>query len=72
MKKGHLNIAFPWVWSLPVKYQAKNVHVNSPGDLGELVRWPREKSSTPRPSPLPPPPRYVIVRLTWALWSIQF
>ena len=71
MKKGHLNIAFPWVWSLPVKYQAKNVHVNSPGDLGELVRWPREKSSPP-PAPLPPPPRYVIVRLTWALWSIQF
>ena len=54
MKKGHLNIAFPWVWSLPVKYQAKNVHVNSPGDLGELVRWPREKSSPPSPpSPLP-------------------
>ena len=49
MKKGHLNIAFPWVWSLPVKYQAKNVHVNSPGDLGELVRWPREKSSPPPP-----------------------
>ena len=72
MKKGHLNIAFPWVWSLPVKYQAKNVHVNSPGDLGELVRWPREKSNPPPPSPLPPPPRYVIVRLTWALWSIQF
>ena len=71
MKKGHLNIAFPWVWSLPVKYQAKNVHVNSPGDLGELVRWPREKFNPP-PSPLPPPPRYVIVRLTWALWSIQF
>lgn len=50
MKKGHLNIAFPWVWSLPVKYQAKNVHVNSPGDLGELARWPRKKSSPP-PSP---------------------
>ena len=52
MKKGHLNIALLWVWSLPVNYQAKNVHVSSLGALGELVCWPREKSSPPSPLPL--------------------
>ena len=49
MKKGHLNIALLWVWSLPVNYQAKNAHVSSPGALGELVRWPSEKSIPPSP-----------------------
>ena len=52
MKNGHLNIALLWVWSLPVNYQAKNIHVSSPGALGELVRWPRGKSSPLSPLPL--------------------